>query len=129
MNVIRACAANGVFAQQAGSRRRATCESGYNASIAHTRSTTSSIDSPRRCSCRSASAARSKCCCRIQALIDGNPHVTDDFLLKQIHSISDDTHRQINALLTDHQLMLVQQMQARMREEGRGRYIDSLRNR
>jgi len=66
---------------------------------------------------------------RIQALIDGNPHVTDDFLLKQIHSISDDTHRQINALLTDHQLMLVQQMQARMREEGRGRYIDSLRNR
>jgi len=32
-------------------------------------------------------------------------------------------------LLTDHQLVLVQQMQARMREEGRGRYIDSLRNR
>ena len=66
---------------------------------------------------------------RIQALIDGNPYTTDDFLQKQIHSISDDTHRQINALLTDRQLMLAQQMQARMREEGRGRYIDSLRNR
>jgi hypothetical protein len=40
-----------------------------------------------------------------------------------------DTHRQINALLTDHPLVLMEQMQARMREEGRERYIDSLRNR
>jgi hypothetical protein len=66
---------------------------------------------------------------RIQALIDGNPSASHEFLRVPIHSISDDTHRQINALLTDQQLVLVQQMQARMREEGRSRYIDSLRNR
>ncbi len=48
---------------------------------------------------------------------------------ERIHSISDNTHRQINTLLTDRHLMLVQEMQARMREEGRSRYIDSLRNR
>jgi hypothetical protein len=66
---------------------------------------------------------------RIQTLIDGNPTASDEFLHERIHSISDDTHRQINALLTDQQLMLVQQMQAQMREQGRSRYIDSLRNR
>jgi len=66
---------------------------------------------------------------RIQSLLDGNPNATDEFLWKRIHSISDDTHRQINALLSDRQLVLVQQMQAQMREEGRGSYIDSLRNR
>jgi hypothetical protein len=66
---------------------------------------------------------------RIQTLIDGNPTAPDEFLHERIHSISDDTHRQINALLTDQQLVLVQQMQAQMREEGRSRYIDSLRNR
>jgi hypothetical protein len=36
----------------------------------------------------------------------------------RIHSISDETHHQINALLTDQQLVLVQQVQAQMREEG-----------
>jgi hypothetical protein len=66
---------------------------------------------------------------RIQSLLDGNPNATDEFLWKRIHSISDDTHRQINALLSDRQPVLLQQMQARMREEGRGSYIDSLGNR
>jgi septal ring factor EnvC (AmiA/AmiB activator) len=66
---------------------------------------------------------------RIQALIDRNPSASHESLREPIHSISDDTHRQINALLTDQQLVLAQQMQARMREEGRSRYIDSLRNR
>jgi hypothetical protein len=66
---------------------------------------------------------------RIQTLIDGNPTASDEFLHERIHSISDDTHRQINALLTDQQRVLVQQMQTQMREEGRNRYIDSLRNR
>jgi ABC-type thiamine transport system ATPase subunit len=65
----------------------------------------------------------------IQALIDGNPNASDELLRERIHSISDDTHREINALLTQQQLVLVQQMQAQMREAGRGRYIDSLRNR
>ena len=66
---------------------------------------------------------------RIQTLIDGNPTASDEFLHERIHSISDDTHREINALLTQQQLVLVQQMQAQMREAGRARYIDSLRNR
>jgi hypothetical protein len=66
---------------------------------------------------------------RIQALIDGEPNESEELLQERIHSISDDTHRQINALLTDRQLVLVREMQARMREEGRWRYIDSLRNR
>ncbi len=65
----------------------------------------------------------------IQALIDGNANASDEFLQARIHSISDTTHRQINALLTKQQLVLVQQMQARMREEGRSSYIDSLHNR
>jgi hypothetical protein len=65
----------------------------------------------------------------IQALIDGNPNASDELLRERIHSISDDTHREINALLTQQQLVLVQQMQAQMREAGRGRYIDSLHNR
>ncbi|MEA3121861.1 MAG: hypothetical protein QOH33_1419, partial [Paraburkholderia sp.] len=66
---------------------------------------------------------------RIQALIDSEPNASDELIQARIHSISDDTHREINALLTDRQLVLVQEMQARMRREGRGRYIDSLRNR
>jgi hypothetical protein len=66
---------------------------------------------------------------RIQALIDSEPNASDELIQERIHSISDDTHREINALLTDRQLLLVQEMQARMRREGRGRYIDSLRNR
>jgi hypothetical protein len=65
----------------------------------------------------------------IQALIDSNSNVSDELLQEQIHSISDDTHREINALLTQQQLVLAQQMQAQMREAGRNRYIDSLRNR
>jgi DNA anti-recombination protein RmuC len=66
---------------------------------------------------------------RIQALIDGERNASDELLRERIHSISDDTHRQINALLTDRQRVLVQEMQAQMRDEGRSRYIDSLRNR
>jgi DNA anti-recombination protein RmuC len=66
---------------------------------------------------------------RIQALIDGNSNASEELLQQRIHSISDDTHREINALLSPQQLVLVKQMQAQMREVGRGRYIDSLRNR
>jgi hypothetical protein len=60
---------------------------------------------------------------RILAPIDGNPSASDEFLRKRIHSISDDTHRPINTLLGDRQLVLVRQ-----RQEGRRRYIDSVRN-
>ncbi|MFM0627041.1 hypothetical protein [Paraburkholderia xenovorans] len=64
----------------------------------------------------------------IQALIDGNPNASDELLRERIHSISDDTHREISALLTRQQRVLEQQMQAQMREAGRSRYIDSLHN-
>jgi len=60
---------------------------------------------------------------RIQALIDGNPNASEELLQQRIHSISDDTHRPINTLLGDRQLVLVRQ-----RQEGRRRYIDSVRN-
>jgi periplasmic protein CpxP/Spy len=57
----------------------------------------------------------------IQALFDNNPKLSRQDLGPQIHAISDETHHQIEALLTDHQKQLAKAMQERMRngEEGR----------
>jgi len=51
---------------------------------------------------------------RIQALFDKNPGRSRQDLGPQIHAISDDTHHQIEALLTPHQKQLAKAMQERM---------------
>jgi periplasmic protein CpxP/Spy len=58
---------------------------------------------------------------RIQALVDKNPNASRQELGPQIHAISDDTHREIHALLSDHQQQLEKAMQQRERrgEENR----------
>jgi periplasmic protein CpxP/Spy len=48
---------------------------------------------------------------RIQALLDKNPTDSREELGPQIHAISDETHREIHALLTDHQKDLEKAMQ------------------
>jgi len=50
---------------------------------------------------------------KIQALLDKNPTSSRQELGPQIHAISDETHRQIHALLTDHQKELEKAMQQR----------------
>jgi protein CpxP len=50
---------------------------------------------------------------RIQALLDKNPKAPRQELGPQIHAISDDTHHEIHALLTDHQKELEKAMQQR----------------
>jgi protein CpxP len=50
---------------------------------------------------------------KIQALLDKSPNVSRQDLGPQIHPISDETHRQIHALLTDHQKELEKAMQQR----------------
>jgi len=50
---------------------------------------------------------------QIQALLDKNPTASRQQLAPQIHAISDETHRQIHALLTDHQKELEKAMQQR----------------
>jgi len=50
----------------------------------------------------------------IQALFDKNPKVSPQDLGPQIHAISDETHHQIEGLLTEHQKQLVKAMQERM---------------
>jgi hypothetical protein len=50
---------------------------------------------------------------RIQALLDKNPTASRQELGPQIHSISDETHRKIHSLLTDHQKELEKAMQQR----------------
>ena len=50
---------------------------------------------------------------KIQALLDTNPTSSRQQLGPQIHAISDETHRQIHALLTDHQKELEKAMQHR----------------
>jgi len=50
---------------------------------------------------------------RIQALLDKNPKASRQELGPQIHAISDETHRKIHALLTDHQKELEKAMQQR----------------
>ena len=58
---------------------------------------------------------------RIQALFDNNPGVSRKDLGAQIHAISDQTHREIEAVLTEHQRQLAKAMQERMQhgEESR----------
>jgi hypothetical protein len=56
---------------------------------------------------------------RIQALIDKYPSISREALRPQIHAISDDTHHEIEELLTDHQRQLAKAMQARMHGENR----------
>ena len=51
---------------------------------------------------------------RIQALFDDNPKLSRKDLDPQIHAISDETHHQIEALLTEHQRQLAKAMQERM---------------
>jgi len=51
---------------------------------------------------------------RIQALFDNNPKLSREDLGPQIHAISDETHHQIEALLTEHQKQLAKAMQERM---------------
>src|SRR5437588_10546090 len=48
---------------------------------------------------------------RIQALFDKNPRRSREELGPQIHAISDETHRQIETLLTEHQKQLAKAMQ------------------
>jgi hypothetical protein len=50
---------------------------------------------------------------RIQALLDKNPNASRQELRPQIHAISDATHREIHALLSDHQMQLEKAMQQR----------------
>lgn len=56
---------------------------------------------------------------RIQALFDRRPSIPREALMTQIHAISDDTHHEIEELLTDHQRQLAKAMQARMHSENR----------
>ena len=58
---------------------------------------------------------------RIQALLDKNPTASRQKLGPQIHSISDETHREIHALLTDHQKELEKTMQQREHNGGENR--------
>src|SRR5947209_7273882 len=50
---------------------------------------------------------------KIQALLDKNPKASRQDIAPQIHAISDQTHRQIHALLTDQQKELEKAMQQR----------------
>jgi predicted HTH transcriptional regulator len=58
---------------------------------------------------------------RIQALLDKNPTASRQELGPQIHAISDETHRKIHALLTDHQKELEKAMQQREHNGGDNR--------
>jgi protein CpxP len=58
---------------------------------------------------------------RIQALLDKNPTASRQDLGPQIHAISDDTHHEIHALLTDHQKELEKAMQQREHNGGENR--------
>ena len=51
---------------------------------------------------------------RIQALLDKNPTVSREALEPQIHAISDQTHHEIEALLTEYQKQLAKTMEKRM---------------
>src|SRR6202011_5122606 len=58
---------------------------------------------------------------RIQALLDKNPKASRQELGPQIHGISDETHRKIHTLLTDHQKELEKAMQQREHNDGENR--------
>jgi hypothetical protein len=63
---------------------------------------------------------------KIQTLLDKNPNASRQYLGPQIHAISDETHRQIHALLTDHQKELEKAMQEREHNGEEGRRSDPL---
>lgn len=50
---------------------------------------------------------------KIQSLLDKNPKASRQDLAPRIHAISGETHREIHALLTDHQRQLEKAMQER----------------
>jgi hypothetical protein len=50
---------------------------------------------------------------RIQMLLDKNPNSSRQEITPQIHAISEETHRKIHALLSDHQKQLEKAMQQR----------------
>lgn len=56
---------------------------------------------------------------KIQALLDKNPNASRLQLASQIHAISDETHREIHVLLTDHQKDLEKAMVHREHNENR----------
>jgi len=58
---------------------------------------------------------------KIQALLDKNPTASRQELGPQIHAISDETHRKIHAVLTDHQKELEKAMQQREHSGGENR--------
>ena len=58
---------------------------------------------------------------KIQALLDKNPTASRQELGPQIHAISDETHHEIHALLTDHQKELERAMQQREHNGGEKR--------
>ena len=58
---------------------------------------------------------------RIQVLFDNNPKLSRTDLGPQIHAISDQTHHEIESLLTEHQKQLAKAMQERMRNENESR--------
>jgi uncharacterized protein (DUF342 family) len=58
---------------------------------------------------------------KIQALLDKNPKASRQELGSQIHAISDETHRKIHGLLTDHQKELEKAMQQREHNGGENR--------
>jgi Spy/CpxP family protein refolding chaperone len=58
---------------------------------------------------------------KIQALLDKNPKASRHKLGPQIHAISDETHREIHALLTDHQKELEKAMHPREDNGGENR--------
>jgi Spy/CpxP family protein refolding chaperone len=53
---------------------------------------------------------------KIQVLLDKNPGRSRQDLAPQIHAISDETHHQIETLLTEHQKQLAKAMQERMHD-------------
>jgi periplasmic protein CpxP/Spy len=53
---------------------------------------------------------------KIQAVLDKNPNASRRELGPQIHAVSDETHREIHALLSDHQKQLEKAMQQREHE-------------
>jgi periplasmic protein CpxP/Spy len=53
---------------------------------------------------------------KIQTLLDKNPKLSRQDLGPQIHAISDETHHEIEALLTEHQKQLAKAMQKRMHD-------------
>ena len=66
---------------------------------------------------------------RIQTLFDKNPRLSRQDLGPQIHAISDETHHQIEALLTGHQKELAKAMEERLHNGEESRRPALLKNR